>query len=108
MNEAVHGGSAGSVLREAAVPVREEVRSICEMLGLDPYYLACEGRLAAVVDAASAEATVTALRRLPQAADAAIVGQVTDDYPGKVAVETPLGTRRLLQMLSGEQLPRIC
>jgi hydrogenase expression/formation protein HypE len=107
-NEAVHGGSAGIVLREADVPVREEVRSICEMLGLDPHYLACEGRLAAVVDAASTEAVLSGLRRVPHAAEAAVVGRVTDDYAGKVAVETPLGTRRLLQMLSGEQLPRIC
>lgn len=107
LNEAA-GGEVGLLLEEERVPVREEVRSICELLGLDPLYLACEGRLAAVVDAESAEAAVAAARETEVGADACIVGRVTKGYPGEVALQTRLGTRRLLQMLSGEQLPRIC
>ena len=88
--------------------MREQVRAICELLGLDALYLACEGRLAAVVDAASAAAVLDALRDVSGAEESCAIGQVTDRYPGKVAMQTQLGTRRLLQMLSGEQLPRIC
>jgi hydrogenase expression/formation protein HypE len=108
LNEATGEGRPGLLLDEAAVPVREEVRSLCEVLGLDPLYLACEGRLAAVVDAESAEAAVEALRRMPGAEQARAAGSVTERYTGQVVLETKLGTRRLLQMLSGEQLPRIC
>jgi len=108
LNEAVGGEPAGMVLEEAAIPVREQVRSLCEVLGLDPLYLACEGRLAAVVDAESAEPVLTALRSTPGAEQSRLIGRVTERYAGKVALRTRLGPRRLLQMLSGEQLPRIC
>jgi len=84
------------------------VRSICELLGLDYLYLACEGRLAAIVDPESAEGVIEALRRTPGAEASRMIGEITEDYPGRVALRTRLGTRRLLQMLSGEQLPRIC
>ncbi len=108
MNEATERGRPGALLRESEVPVRDGVRAICELLGLDPLYLACEGRLAAVVDAESADAVIGALRQVPGADGSCMVGRMTSDYPGEVAMETALGTRRLLQMLSGEQLPRIC
>jgi len=108
LNEAVSRGGVGVVLDEVAVPVREQVRSICELLGLDPLYLACEGRLAAAVDAESADRVVAALHDLPAAAGSRIVGEVTDRYGGQVVLKTGLGTHRLLTMLSGEQLPRIC
>jgi hydrogenase expression/formation protein HypE len=108
LNEATAPEQPGLMLREDDVPVREAVRSICEVLGLDPLYLACEGRLAAIVDAESAPQALEALRAVPVSCEARLVGEVTDRYPGKVALETTLGTRRLLQMLSGEQLPRIC
>jgi len=107
LNEAVAPGGPGVLLRETTIPVREEVRSICELLGLDPLYLACEGRLAAIVDAPSAARVVEVLREAG-AAESRIVGHVSEQYRGQVVVETVLGTRRLLQMLSGEQLPRIC
>jgi hydrogenase expression/formation protein HypE len=84
------------------------VRSLCELLGVDALYLACEGRLAAVVDEDSAGNVRDALRSVPGSEEAEVVGRVTEKYPGKVACETRYGTRRLLQMLSGEQLPRIC
>jgi len=101
-------GRPGLLLTETAIPVREEVRSLCEVLGLDPLYLACEGRLAAIVDAASAQGVVDALRDVPGAEQSCIIGEASARYTGKVALQTVLGTRRLLQMLSGEQLPRIC
>jgi hydrogenase expression/formation protein HypE len=96
------------LLYETEVPVRQEVQAICELLGLDPFYLACEGRLAAVVDRQSAQAVLDALHVLPGGEDSRSIGQVCERYAGKVALQTRLGTRRLLQMLSGEQLPRIC
>jgi len=108
LNEATGPEQPGMLLRETQIPVRDEVRAICELLGLDPLYLACEGRLAAVVDAQSADAVIDALRAVPGAESSCIIGEVSERYPGKVALETQLGTRRLLQMLSGEQLPRIC
>lgn len=108
LNEAVADWSLGVVLKEADVPVRAEVRSICELLGLDPLYMASEGRLVAVVDAPSAESVRKAVRKTAIGRRCSVVGTVTERYAGKVAAETPFATRRLLQMLSGEQLPRIC
>jgi len=108
LNEATGQSRPGILLTEADIPVREEVRSLCEVLGLDSLYLACEGRLAAIVDATSAAAVVETLRKVAGAEQSAVIGEVSEHYAGKVAMETALGTRRLLQMLSGEQLPRIC
>ncbi len=84
------------------------MRSLCELLGLDPLYMACEGRLVAAVDDRSAERVVEAVGELDDGRECAVVGEVTEEYPGQVACETAFGTRRLLQMLSGRQLPRIC
>jgi len=107
LNEAVPD-NLGILVREDDIPIRPEVRSICELLGLDPLYLACEGRLTAVVDADSADAVVESIRKLTNGQGAAAVGEVTQKHAGQLVAETTLGTRRLLQMLSGEQLPRIC
>ena len=108
LNEATAGDAPAILLRETAIPVREEVRSICELLGLDALYLACEGRLAAIVDPENAPAVVDALRATPGAEGTCVIGEVSAHYRGEVVLETQLGTHRLLQMLSGEQLPRIC
>jgi len=108
LNEAVGGAPLGVVLKETDVPIRDEARSICELLGLDPLYLACEGRVAAVVDGASADAVVGALCEATGEARCAAIGIVSDEYAGQVVGETGFGTHRLIQMLSGEQLPRIC
>ncbi|MCK4282716.1 MAG: hydrogenase expression/formation protein HypE [Candidatus Brocadiae bacterium] len=108
LNEATQEGAPGILLNETSIPVREEVRSICEVLGLDALYLACEGRLVAIVDAESAPTVVEALRDVPGAAESCAIGEVSARYAGKVVLQTLLGARRLLQMLSGEQLPRIC
>ncbi len=108
LNEAVAGMPLGVLLAEQDVPIRPQVRSICELLGLDPFYLPCEGRVAAAVDADSAERVVAAVRAVTGGQECRAVGRVVEDYAGKVVAETPFGTHRLVQMLSGEQLPRIC
>jgi len=108
LNEAVEGKPVGIVLEEKEIPVRPEVRALCELLGLDPLYLACEGRVAAVVDAESAERVVRSVRGAAQGEGCCVIGSVDEQYAHQVVAETPFGTRRLVQMLSGEQLPRIC
>lgn len=108
LNEAVAASEFGIVLREAETPVSAEVRAICELLGLDPLYMACEGRLAAVVDAADAARVVKAVSGTDAGTGCRVVGTVTEKYGGKLVAETPFGAKRLVQMLSGEQLPRIC
>ncbi len=108
LNEATAKDQPGILLEEECIPVREEVRSICELLGLDPLYLACEGRLVAVVNAEDGGDVLAAMRAVPAGRGSQQVGYVTEAYEGRVALRTQLGTHRLLQMLSGEQLPRIC
>jgi len=106
-HELVQGSGLGVWLDEARVPVRDSVRSVCEMLGYDPYFLACEGRVVAVVDAAEADAALAAVRALPCGRDAAIVGQVRDQ-PRRVVLRTPLGGERVIEELEDDPLPRIC
>lgn len=101
-------GGVGVRLREADVPVREAVRGVGDILGLDPLYLACEGRLVAVVPAAQAEAGVAALRSLPEGEGAACIGEIAPAGPGPVVLETRYGGSRLYDLLASEQLPRIC
>jgi hydrogenase expression/formation protein HypE len=108
LNEGVADSALGVALKEEAIPIRAEVRSICELLGLDPLYLACEGRVAAIVDAESADNVVRALREATGEPQCCVIGSVSAQYKGRVIGETPFGTHRLIQMLSGEQLPRIC
>jgi hydrogenase expression/formation protein HypE len=94
-------------LSEARIPVRDAVRSVCEMLGYDPYYLACEGRVVAVLAPEEAERALAAWRGLPGGEDAAIIGQV-DPKGRPVVMETELGGRRMLEELQDDPLPRIC
>jgi hydrogenase expression/formation protein HypE len=100
--------NVGMVLDEEALPVRPEVRSICELLGLDPVYVANEGKLVAIVDPADAPEALAALRSHPLGRDAAVVGRVTDEHPRVVRLRTRVGGERVVPLLSGEQLPRIC
>jgi hydrogenase expression/formation protein HypE len=94
-------------LREADIPVRDPVRSVCEMLGYDPFYLACEGRVVAVLEADAAEEALARWRVLPGGADAALIGEI--DAEGRpVVIETELGGRRMLEELEDDPLPRIC
>jgi len=95
-------------LIESEIPVRDEVRGACEMLGLDPLYVANEGKLIAIVEADVAEEILIAMRKHPLGKDAHIIGTVTDAHPGLVTMRTPLGTSRIVDMLAGDQLPRIC
>lgn len=96
------------VIREDAVPVKDAVRGACELLGFDPLYLANEGKLLAVVARDGAEALLAAMRKNPLGAHAAIIGEVVKNPAGRAILETPIGNKRILDMLTGEQLPRIC
>jgi hydrogenase expression/formation protein HypE len=100
--------NAGIRLVEAAIPVREEVRGACELLGFDPLYVACEGRFLAIVPGARADAAIEAVRSQPGGEGASLVGSVVADDPGRLVLQTRIGSHRLLERLSGEQLPRIC
>jgi len=107
LNEIAAAG-VGIEIREAAVPVAEAVQGACEILGLDPLYVANEGRFVAFVPQRDAERTLEALRALPVSAAAARIGIVAEGPPGSVTLESRIGGRRVLDLLSGEQLPRIC
>ena len=107
-NEIAEAAGAGVELIEDTTPIREEVKGFCEILGLDPLYLANEGKLAAVVPEDGAERALAALRSHPLGTAASLVGRVVDDQPGRVVMKTSFGGRRIVDMLVGEQLPRIC
>jgi hydrogenase expression/formation protein HypE len=98
----------GIRLEEAEIPVREEVRGACELLGFDPLYVACEGRFLAIVPGERAEEAREAVRSAPGGEGACRIGAVVADDPGRVVLRTRIGSHRLLERLSGEQLPRIC
>ncbi|HXW11020.1 MAG TPA: hydrogenase expression/formation protein HypE [Steroidobacteraceae bacterium] len=106
-HEIVHGSGLGVWLDEARVPVRDSVRSVCEMLGYDPYFLACEGRVVAVVAGEQADAALAAVQALPAGRDAAIIGTVREQ-PQRVVLRTPLGGERVIEELEDDPLPRIC
>ena len=108
LNEIAVGSGVGMVLDEPAIPIPGPVRAACEMLGLDPFHVANEGKLVAIVPAASAEAVLVAMRALPEGAEAAVIGRVVADHPAMVTIRTIVGSERIVDMLVGEQLPRIC
>ncbi len=108
LNEWAAAAEMGIVVRENSVPLREMVRGACEMLGLDPFYVANEGKVVIAVDPAFAETALDALLAHPLGQYAAVIGQVTEAHPRRVVLETPFGTHRILDMLVGGQLPRIC
>jgi hydrogenase expression/formation protein HypE len=108
LNEIAHQSGVGMVLSEAAVPVREEVAAACELLGLDPLYVANEGKLVAICEPEDAETLLTVMKSHPLGADAAIIGTVREDSHRFVQLETTFGGKRIVDWLAGEQLPRIC
>ncbi len=108
LNEIACSAGLGMRVREADIPVSAAVRAACEILGLDPYYVANEGRFAAFIPEAEAERAVAVLRGFEVCAQAAVCGRVTDSPRGVVTLESRIGGNRVLDMLSGEQLPRIC
>jgi hydrogenase expression/formation protein HypE len=107
-NEIAARSHVGIELNERHLPVREEVRGACEMLGLDPLYVANEGKLVAIVAPEVAQDLVTVMREHPLGREAQIIGRVTVDNPGLVTLRSNIGTARIVDMLSGDQLPRIC
>jgi hydrogenase expression/formation protein HypE len=108
LNEIAEQSRVGIAIEERAIPVREAVRGACELLGLDPLYVANEGKLVAIVAPEAVEAVLAAMRAHPLGRDAARIGVITAANPGLVTLRTPLGTSRVVDMLSGDQLPRIC
>ncbi len=108
LNEIAKLARLGVRLEETAIPVREEVRGACEILGLDPLYVANEGKCLAVVAPEAAGAALEAMCAHPLGRQAARVGEIVDDHPGRVLLRSRIGGERVVDMLSGEQLPRIC
>ena len=108
LNEIAKRADVGMVLREQSIPVRESVKGACEVLGLDPLYVANEGKLLAVVVPEMAESVLRQMRGHELGRDAAIIGEVVSDHPGMVLMKTEIGGTRVLDVMFGEQLPRIC
>jgi hydrogenase expression/formation protein HypE len=108
LNEIAASSKVGIELEETSIPVHEEVRGACEMLGLDPLYVANEGKLVAIVAPEAAQKALQALQSHPLGKDARIIGRVIADHPRMVVMRTPFGTTRIVDMLAGDQLPRIC
>jgi hydrogenase expression/formation protein HypE len=108
LSEIAQSGRVGVHLDETQIPISEEVKGACEILGLDPLYVANEGKLLAIVSADEVDPVLTAMRAHPLGEKAAVIGSIVDDHPGFVFMKTRIGGTRVVDMLSGEQLPRIC
>ncbi len=108
LNEMAKKSGVGVEVEEEAIPVRPEVRGLCELLGISPYELACEGRAVLGVAPEKLEEVLVALRKHPLTAEAKVIGWATTEYPGKVILRTAVGGRRFLEMPLGDPLPRIC
>jgi hydrogenase expression/formation protein HypE len=108
LNEFAMSSEVGIRLYEHSIPVREEVKGVCEILGLDPFYLANEGKLVVVVPRSQAEAVLSAMKSHPAGRDACIIGEAIASPPGVVLLQTAFGAERIVDMLVGDQLPRIC
>lgn len=108
LNELSASSETGMVIDQDLVPVHPSVRAACELFGLDPLYVACEGRLVAIVDERDADAVLMAMRSHPFASESMMIGEVVGDHVGRVVLKSSIGGKRILDRLSGEQLPRIC
>jgi hydrogenase expression/formation protein HypE len=108
LNELITGSGLGINLYEDTLPVREEVKGVCEMLGMDPLYMANEGKVLIIADGEQAESIVALLKESPHGKDAAIIGTVTNRFPDKVYISMLAGGNRIVDLLTGDQLPRIC
>jgi hydrogenase expression/formation protein HypE len=108
LNEIAQQSDVGMLLYENQIPVRDEVIGACELLGLDPLYIANEGKLIAIVGSDHSELVLQIMKKNKYGKEAKIIGEVTDDHPGKVLLKTTIGGTRIVDMLTGEQLPRIC
>jgi hydrogenase expression/formation protein HypE len=108
LNEFIENTEYSIELDEDGIPVKEAVNNACDILGLDPMYSANEGKIVAVVSKDAADSIINDIKKLPEGADAAIIGKVSKKYKGKVVLNTSLGGSRILTKLTGSQLPRIC
>jgi len=108
LNEIAAQSRVGMEIDERTITVREEVKGACELLGLDPLYVANEGKLIAIAEPGAAEPLLDAMRHHPLGRQARIIGTVNDASPGLVTMRTLFGTTRIVDMLAGDQLPRIC
>lgn len=108
LNEIAEAAQVAIEIDEACTPLREEVRGFCEILGLDPLYLANEGKIIAIVPPEQAQGALEALRAHPLGKASSVIGRVTSGEPGRVTMRTVFGGSRIVDMLVGEQLPRIC
>jgi hydrogenase expression/formation protein HypE len=108
LNEIATRSGVGMMIEEEQIIVREEVRGACEMLGLDPFYVANEGKMIAIVEPEAAGRVVEAMRGNIYGREARVIGTVLDKHPGTVVMKTTFGTTRIVDMLAGDQLPRIC
>ncbi len=108
LNEIAQQSGVGIFIRQELIPVRDSVKGACELLGIDPLYIANEGVLIAVTAAEAADVLIRTMRNHPLGRDARIIGEITTTSAGKVFMETEIGGTRILDMLTGEQLPRIC
>ena len=106
--EIANASQVGVMIEEELIPIREQVKAVCDLLGFDPYYLANEGRLVAFVPEEEAQAVRHAMQAYPLGREATIIGRAVAEHPGRVLLKTPIGGHRLLEPLSGEQFPRIC
>jgi hydrogenase expression/formation protein HypE len=108
LNEIAQASGVGIVLQENLLPVRPPVLAACELLGFDPLYVANEGKLLAIVDAGAADDALAAMRSTRYAKDAVLIGRVAEEPAGRVLMRTAIGSHRVVEMLAGEMLPRIC
>lgn len=108
LNELAHQSHVGIIIEEDRIPVAEGVRAACELLGFDPIYVANEGKLVAIVDPGDADIVLARMKQNKYGKDAAIIGEITGAHSSRVIMKTKLGPSRIVDMLSGELLPRIC
>jgi hydrogenase expression/formation protein HypE len=108
LNEIARTAKVGIHLEEDAIPIKPDVRAACELLGLDPLYVANEGKLVCFCEPRDADAVLAAMQAHPLGRDAAMIGTVTEDDAHLVEMETEIGGVRVVDWLAGEQLPRIC
>ena len=108
LNEISKAANIGMVLDENTIPVSEEAKAVCEILGLDPLYIANEGKLLVILPEEKTGDVLDAIRNHPLGKEAAVIGRVTSEHPGVVRMKTTIGSSRVIDMIAGEQLPRIC
>lgn len=108
LNEIAFIANWGIELEETKIPISEEVKAACEILGFDPIYVANEGKLLAFVDPADTQKVLDVMRSHPYGRDAVVIGKVVKEHPSQVVMKTAIGSKRIVDMISGEQLPRIC